>query len=999
MDDPRRLGGTRLVGAPRDIVRLINLFGRNQADYRSATYREYQLRQEFLDPCFRALGWDMDNRAGAPLAYREVIHEDALRIGTATKAPDYCFLVNGTRKFFVEAKRPAVNLSRDPTPAYQLRRYAWSANLPLSILTDFQEWAVYDCRHRPTANDNPSVSRLLYFTYSDLDDAWDELEALFSKESVSAGSIERFVSTASRKRGMAEVDEAFLIEIESWRKSLASDIARNNGLLDSVTLNVVVQQLIDRIVFLRICEDRGIEEYGQLREMAEEPNVYPSLLEIFFRADLRYNSGLFHFQSERDRREPDIMSPSLNVSDVILRQVISRLYYPASPYEFSVLPARILGQVYERFLGSVIRLTPKRSVKIEHKPEVAKAGGVYYTPGYIVDEIVENTLGQLLGRYNSRVLGNVRNIRVVDPACGSGSFLLGTYERLLTWYQNYYIANGPEKYAKEIYLAPAGDWRLTIAERKQILLTHIFGVDVDAQAVETTKLSLLLKVLEGESAETVGRTLTLFHDRALPDLDRNIQCGNSLVGPDLLGADDDFYGFSAVRVRPFDWQHAFPDVFGRDNPGFDAVIGNPPYISMLTLVRNIPLNIKDYWKESYESAAGAYDLYILFIEQGLRLCRNGGLLSYIVPNKFLAAEYAMKFRAMIARDVYFERLIDYSRTRVWKRSVYPVVPLFVKRKPRRNDELTVLTGDPVVKTQLYEVAQVPRAVMTAMPDLLWSFVTHSGVDTLVRIIERSRPLDSVAEIYGSSTVAEGSAFPENLSSLKGNANPPGSAARFLVTGSILRFRVTWSDRLVTYMHQSYKRPILHLARPVPDRRIEQARSAKIILGKVAKQPKAFLDVDGQYAAAYCSYIFGTGSLSLEFLCGLLNSRLMFFAARMLYDALAMSGGYIGFQPPQLRRLPVCHSTPKNGNAIRRVEKCAHDLAEAYTESQQLSTARDAEILSRRIAGLEATLDEAVYDAYDLKDSDRQVIEAFYASLVVEEGEDELEHAEALPVGE
>ena len=323
---------------------LIDRFRTNQADYLSQQIVEAQLRQEFLGSCLQLLGWDVNNESGQPTAYREVVTEEALRTGSGLKAPDYSFRLNGQRKFFVEAKRPSANISRDPESAYQLRRYAWSANLPVSILTNFREWAIYDCRRRPSAADIASIARYSLFRYADLIDRWDELASLFSKDAVASGSLDRFASRVPRSRQMAEVDDAFLGEIESWRALLAQELATANPTLTVGALSSAVQQLIDRIVFLRIGEARGTEDFGQLRDIAAGSDVYHELLDVFYRADARYNSGLFHFSHEPGREAPDTLAPQLNVSDESLRRIITHLYYPESPYEFSVLPGRILGR-------------------------------------------------------------------------------------------------------------------------------------------------------------------------------------------------------------------------------------------------------------------------------------------------------------------------------------------------------------------------------------------------------------------------------------------------------------------------------------------------------------------------------------------------------------------------------------------------------------------------------------------------------------------------------
>ena len=161
------------MSVPETILQLVERFRQNKQAYSSTNYNETQLRREFLDPFFEALGWDVDNKRGYAEAYKDVIHEDAIQVGGVTKAPDYCFRIGGTRKFFVEAKKPSVNVKEDVSPAFQLRRYAWSAKLPLSILTDFEEFAVYDCRVKPVKNDKPSTGRVLYLTYVEYAERWD----------------------------------------------------------------------------------------------------------------------------------------------------------------------------------------------------------------------------------------------------------------------------------------------------------------------------------------------------------------------------------------------------------------------------------------------------------------------------------------------------------------------------------------------------------------------------------------------------------------------------------------------------------------------------------------------------------------------------------------------------------------------------------------------------------------------------------------------------------
>jgi len=648
---------------PQEILKLVERFDSQREAYQSGKYNEAQIRAEFIDPLFKALGWDVHNEQGYAEAYKDVIHEDAIKIGGATEAPDLCFRIGGARKFFVECKKPSVNIKEDVHPAYQLRRYAWSARLPLSILTDFEELAVYDCRAKPNKNDTSAIGRLMYFTSKQFAEKWDEFAAIFSREAVLKGSFDKFAEGTKGRKGTASVDDAFLEEIERWRDMLARNITMRNEKLSQRELNFAVQRIIDRIIFLRICEDRGIEPYGRLMTLRNGERVYSRLGEFFRRADERYNSGIFCFTKNNDSggERADELTLTLTIDDKVIKDIVGNLYYPESPYEFSVLPADILGHVYERFLGKVIRLTAGHQAKVEDKPEVRKAGGVYYTPTYIVDYIVKNTVGKLLEGKTPR---QAAKLKILDPACGSGSFLLGAYQYLLNWHRDWYVKNGPEKNRKVLYQA-SGDWRMTTDEKKRILLNNIYGVDIDSQAVEVTKLSLLLKVLEGESQETITKQFELFHQRALPDLGSNIKCGNSLIGPECykdqqlsLLPEEDRY-----RINVFDWQAEFPEIFKAGGP--DAIIGNPPYIRIQGMKEWAPVEVELYKTLYRSAAAGNYDIYVVFVEKALSLLNKTGRTGFILPHKFFNAQYGEALRGVIAEGRHLAHVVHFGDQQVF----------------------------------------------------------------------------------------------------------------------------------------------------------------------------------------------------------------------------------------------------------------------------------------------------------------------------------------------
>jgi type I restriction-modification system DNA methylase subunit len=678
---------------------LVDRFRTNIDVYKKSVYNEAQVRREFIDPFFEALGWDVSNKQGFAEQYKAVVLEDTIKVGRSTRTPDYSFRIGGQRKFFVEAKKPAVNIKEDVSPSYQLRRYAWSAKLPLSIVTDFEEFSVFDCQMKPNQNDKVGMGRIAYYTFDEYLDKFDEIYDIFSKEAVLKGSFDRYAQSTKGKKGTAEVDREFLKEIESWRELLAKNIALRNPDLSIYELNYAVQKLLDRIIFMRICEDRGIEPYGQLQTQAEGGDVYKHLLNHFRLAESKYNSGIFDFES-------DGITPALTVDDKVLKTIIQDLYYPKSPYEFSVLGVEILGNVYEQFLGKVIRQTTGHQAKVETKPEVKKAGGVYYTPQYIVEYIVANTVGKLIA---GKTPEEIAPIKILDPACGSGSFLIGAYSYLLRYHLDWYVKNLsfkkkalPKKYKEAVFQVRENEWYLTTVEKKRILLDNIFGVDIDPQAVEVTKLSLLLKVLEHESRESIDQQMKLGLEGVLPNLEDNIKCGNSLIGPDFYDVGKQAIQFSEEemrRVNVFDWngdKKGFGGIMKRG--GFDAVIGNPPYGAFFGK------SDKAYLIKQYKNCPSSLDSYLLFYERCLRdLLKTDGCLGFITPNTWELIFSAAQFRTFVLTNFCINEIVHFTH-KIFKSATVDCEIVIVQNAKRQKHKALV-TVQSKSKSLQHEIPQ------------------------------------------------------------------------------------------------------------------------------------------------------------------------------------------------------------------------------------------------------------------------------------------------------
>lgn len=715
--------------AYKKISELVERFTDQYDSYKKSDYNETLTRRDFIDPFFKALGWDIDNENGYAESYREVIHEDKVKVGKATKAPDYSFrLVGGKRLFFVEAKKPSVSVKDEIQPAYQVRRYGWSAKLPISIITDFEEFSVYDCTKKPKPTDKASNARIKYLTFKEYLTEFDFLWDTFSKERVLKGSFDKFVQSDTHKKGTATVDKEFLQSLDSWRTYLATSISWNNKELDEDEINFVVQQTIDRIIFLRIAEDRSVEPYGTLKEAIKQGEYYKNLFRQFEQADEKYNSGLFDFKKDK-------ISKNIQIDNKVIKTIVNELYYPESPYEFSVLSVEILGSAYEQFLGKTITIDKAHRAKIEEKPEVRKAGGVYYTPQYVVDYIVQNTVGKLI---EGKTPKEVSKIKIVDPACGSGSFLIGAYQYLLDWHKNFYSDNGkPSKGKKDNPLTPEGN--LTTAEKKRILLNNIFGVDIDVNAVEVTKLSLLLKCMEGETEASIASQLRLFNERVLPTLDENIKSGNSLVDTDFYDSQLDFG--EEKKIKPFNWQKAFPEIFKQG--GFDAVIGNPPYVMLQNLETR---EVFDYSLRKFESAKYKIDTYQIFTEQSVKLLKENGLLGFITPNTFLKNIHSEPLRKFILNNCIIQEILLFNYSVFAAASVDTCIFIFKKSKASKKSKLLVNKADtPFI---VNEVAQLSQSQFEKNNRTDYNLTISNGdSEILNKISKQSKPLGTYCGAY------------------------------------------------------------------------------------------------------------------------------------------------------------------------------------------------------------------------------------------------------------
>lgn len=945
-----------------EVTKLCQYFATNRQSFLAPGVKEAHVRQSLIDPFFEALGWDVRNAAMAAPQYREVIPEDSLDVEGQQKAPDYTFRVGTLPKFYVEAKKCGVNISADPAPAYQLRRYGFSAKLALSILTDFEELGVYDCASRPRPTDKASHARIQYFRFSEYPDRWREIWDVFSREAVWSGTFDQYAAS-KRKRGTSEVDSEFLKDIEGWRDVLARNLALRNSDLSADDLNAAVQRIIDRLIFLRMAEDRGLESYGQLLKLCEQPNIYDRFMSGLCRkADQKYNSGLFHFQKETGVADaPDTLTPRLAVDDNALKPILQNLYFEhGCPYHFGVLPVEILGTVYERFLGKVIRLTAGHQAKVEEKPEVRKAGGVYYTPAYIVNYIVQNTIGkQIEGKNPANLAGGKTSppFRVLDMACGSGSFLLGAYQFLLDHCLKWYQTNPSPKHAKAVYQNDKGEPCLTIAERKRILTTHIYGVDIDRQAVETTKLSLLLKALEGENDTTLSHQMTLLHERALPNLSDNIKCGNSLIASDFSMVPEDL-----VRVSAFDWPAQFSEAMKAG--GFDAVIGNPPYVLLQDEFRDDQQLA--YFRQNYKGASFKLDTYHLFIEQGIKRCRRNGRLSLITPSNFLTNNHLDALRRFILQSTQPEEVVVVDGGVFTGVSVDNAVFVFrAGQKATTPFPITRAVAESPRLRPIGEANITPARVLEDQHALFTSGVINSASHLWDRLAAKCQPLGDFADVNFGKQLRDRKKFVRDVIQVTSRKAIPQTHVACVTGKDIEPYLLTWSQ--LACLNDTVAQ-----SGGCWDQTKHEAKG-KLLTRQIGRFPAFAFDEVGYHClnTIFMVTVREPRQIEAKYLLGILNSKLLralwtgrFYDQRQTFPKI--KGTY-------LKELPIafdsddgaCHA--KLVGLVEKMLALTPKLRGATSEAEKAA-------LQNAVTTTGADIDRLVYELYGLTEEEVKTVQ-------------------------
>jgi hypothetical protein len=622
-----------------NITDLVKKYHSNREAYLKADYNETQLRTDFLDPLFEILGWDIKNSTGKPTNEREVLVEEGLRADASanTKKPDYTFRLFSERKFFLEAKKPNVKIESDNEPAKQIRRYGFTAKLKISVLSNFEYLAIYDCSQKVGKADSVTKSRINLYHYTEYESAFEDIKKQLSNEAVYSGEFDETWKEIEEQLKLSSVDDLFLSHINEWRIILGKEIYSHKPDLSIEELNDIVQSYINSIIFLRVCEDRNLETYKTLLNFAEN-NDFASLIKKFKEADKKYNAGLFN--------QP-LTEKVVSDSSSAFWEIIRDLYFPESTYSFSVFASDILGNIYEIFLGEQLTIE-KGKILLKKKPENVNRD-IVTTPTFIIQDILRQTVVAYCKNKNDN---EILNSSFADIASGSGAFLLETYQLLQDTLVDFYLVNDHTK----LIQTSINTYKLPFSLKKKLLESCIFGIDKDYNAVQACKFGLLLKLLENED----NATITI---PALPTLDQNIQFGNSLIETAETNKKNQ------DKINPFN--------FGKIR--FDVIVGNPPYMATEHMKEFTPLELPIY-RSKFDSSYKQFDKYFLFIERGLEILKDGGYFGYIVPSKFAKVGAGKKLRELLVENKAIQQIISFGANQVFQNKTTYTCLLILKKE-------------------------------------------------------------------------------------------------------------------------------------------------------------------------------------------------------------------------------------------------------------------------------------------------------------------------------
>ena len=703
----------------------------------------------WINEMLSVFGWDVGNT-------NQILQERTLEkkerqllknIGSHNVRPDYTFVNGKVKLAFLDAKSLDVNLWEDKSAAFQIRSYGWSIGAKFSVISNMRELAIYDCSVKPKFDEPASFARCYYFTVEQYVENFDVIDQFLNRKRVIKNNYH------FSKGGGDPVDTAFAKFLGDFRVKLVKAIIASNPTVSYHTddLTLWAQIILDRIIFIRVCEARGLEEVGLLLKYQEQ-----GFWETFEHSS--YLDFFKHYDGPMFERIENIHH--LRIDNSVFDDIVSYLYYP-SPYQFDVIPLKTISDIYDRFLSYSLQVDGE-SVNIVLKDEYRKSKGAVTTPQRVVRNVIEQTIDETA--LHSLSLDGILSTRIVDPACGSGAFLIEIYDYLADMLKNYFL-NHPKEVGN-MAVVRNGECLLTIEGRKAIMANCVYGVDIDPEAVEVAKMSLSLKVIDDfnrEDFETVG----IHGNQILSGVGDNIVLGNSLVSSDILDYSLDLFSHTSelLNTRIFDWSETFPTVFA--NGGFDYVIGNPPYVEVKNYNQGLP-TMAAFIKDRYSCCVkGKVDLSIPFIEKGLDILNARGRLGYIVQKRFFKTEYGEQLRKYVVDANLLHGIYDYTENDLFRgKTTYVAIIVLDKntddnqRVVYRNSQIDQLTEIPpsCLNSKNWSLENIPITILTdqltnRLGKLEDFFEVKVGIQVLwvnAYHIHAERVVNGI--IYGSSTL-------------------------------------------------------------------------------------------------------------------------------------------------------------------------------------------------------------------------------------------------------
>ena len=871
-------------------------------------YSEADTRRVFILPLFKALGWDVYSR-------EQVTEEERASRGRV----DYAFYIRSIPKFFLEAKALRADLD-NLDYAKQVINYAYHKSVTWAVLTDFEGIKVFNAEWKGTDIARAPRLELSWQQYLErFDRLW-----LLSREAFEEGLLDKEAEGWGIKIKKTPVGQQLFSDLVKWRGQLHEHLANSNRDYTVDQIDEAVQRILDRLIFIRTCEDRDIEPRLLLplvRECQDDKHKDFSreLHKIWTRFDDTYDSRLFeeHF------------SDQLKFASRLFEHVVEGLYEARDltiEYDFNAIDADVLGGIYEQYLEHLLK---RAGEEVEVIPERGKrkAQGIYYTPKFVVRYIVENTLGRAL---EGKSLNEARKIRILDPACGSGSFLVEALDYLERhWRREGWVQEGGEQADFFDYLT-----------RVQFLTENLFGVDLDAQAVEIAQLNLLLK-----SA----------HQRALlPDLKNNIRQGNSLIS----GTEEElrpYFGDEWEEKHRFNWEDEFPQIM--KDGGFDVVIGNPPYVRP----HKLEASEKQALWAQYQVYRAKSDIYACFIQRAIDLLKPGGCASYIVSNTFMSLESFAPLRRYIL-DTCCILYFGLTPKKVFEAATVETIVLGLKKEAnedaRRQNKVLITEYKDGIFEKVKEISQgIFYSTYLNIFDLSWD--------------ETTMPLSSKMELK-IGKLSECADFCYGLKTGDDSIFLTYEAVtsehkKLLRRSDFGRYSIEYKGEFVWYVPEQMRK---HRTTARPGNR-ERFEKPKILIQDIGNRLIGTLDDEHFYVKDALIFHQKEKGLQLEFLLALINSKVLNYWYAKKFSTLSVAKNAILTLP--IRRIDFENPA----------EKKIHDELVALVErmlelNKRLAPIRNTpcnehDELMRKIKRTDRQIDNLVYDLYGLTEEERRIV--------------------------